>query len=125
MGNAQFCASTKCSLCRIIQSSFDISLSGSNTGWGRFGKGVYTSSTSSKSHDYSHNGCSSSFKAILLNKVIVGKGCKLTHDSPSLTAPPAGYNSVLGEKGGSLKHDELVVYTNAAIQPSFLVIYEP
>ncbi|KAF7378243.1 PARP catalytic domain-containing protein [Mycena sanguinolenta] len=124
-GNTQFCASTKCSLCRIIKSSFDISLCGTNTGWGRFGTGIYTSSTSSKSDDYSHNDCSSSFKAILLNKVIVGKGYKLTHDRPSLTGPPAGYDSVLAETGGSLNHDELVVYTNAAIRPSYLVIYEP
>ncbi|KAF7336996.1 PARP catalytic domain-containing protein [Mycena venus] len=124
-GHTQFCASTKCSLCCIIKSSFDISLWGTKTGWGRFGKGIYTSSTSSKSNDYSHNDCSSSFKAILLNKVIVGKGCKLTHDSVSLTAPPAGYDSVLAEKGGSLNYDELVVYTNDAIRPSFLVIYEP
>ncbi|KAK6996513.1 PARP catalytic domain-containing protein [Favolaschia claudopus] len=150
-GQTQFCASTNCPLCCIIKSSFDISL------WGTkvreidflpsplivFGKGIYTSSTSSKyalklkiihfnpfiltnrSHDYSHNDCSSSFKAILLNKVIVGKGCKLTHDSTSLTAPPTGYDSVLAEKGGSLNYDELVVYTNDAIRPSFLVMYEP
>ncbi|KAK7006223.1 PARP catalytic domain-containing protein [Favolaschia claudopus] len=124
-GQTQFCASTNCPLCCIIKSSFDISLWGTKTGWGRFGKGIYTSSTSSKSHDYSHNDCSSSFKAILLNKVIVGKGCKLTHDSTSLTAPPTGYDSVLAEKGGSLNYDELVVYTNDAIRPSFLVIYEP
>ncbi|KAJ7300731.1 hypothetical protein DFH08DRAFT_795489 [Mycena albidolilacea] len=124
-GHTQFCASTTCPLCCIIKSSFDISLWGTKTGWGRFGKGIYTSSTSSKSNDYSHNDCSSSFKAILLNKVIVGKGCKLTQDSTSLTAPPAGYDSVLAERGGSLNYDELVVYTNDAIRPSFLVIYEP
>ncbi|KAJ6512675.1 hypothetical protein C8R45DRAFT_1087818 [Mycena sanguinolenta] len=124
-GQTQFCASTTCPLCCIIKSSFDLSLWGTKTGWGRFGKGIYTSSTSSKSNDYSHNDSTSSFKAILLNKVIVGKGCKLTHDSVSLTAPPAGYDSVLAEKGGSLNYDELVVYTNDAIRPSFLVIYEP
>lgn len=80
---------------------------------GRFGKGIYTSSTSSKSvvfqllpfqffsqtlltrsNDYSHNDCKSSLKAILLNKVIVGKGCKLLQDNTALTAPPAGYDSV-------------------------------
>ncbi|KAJ7279360.1 hypothetical protein C8J57DRAFT_132995 [Mycena rebaudengoi] len=121
-GHTQFCASTKCSLCCIIKSSFDISLGGT----GMFGKGIYTSSTSSKSDDYSRNQCSSSFKAILLNKVIVGKGCKLTQYNVSLIAPPAGYDSILGEnsKGGSLNYDELVVYTNDAIRPSFLVIYE-
>ncbi|KAJ7067311.1 hypothetical protein C8F01DRAFT_664434 [Mycena amicta] len=124
-GQTQLCQSTKCSLCCIIKSSFDISLWGTKTGWGRFGKGIYTSSTSSKSNDYSHNDCSSNLKAILLNKVIVGRGCKLTHDNVSLTSPPTGYDSVLAEKGGSLNYDELVVYTNDAIRPSFLVMYEP
>ncbi|KAJ7111951.1 hypothetical protein C8R44DRAFT_882981 [Mycena epipterygia] len=124
-GQTQFCTSTTCPLCCIVKSSFDISLWGTKTGWGRFGKGIYTSSTSSKANDYSNNDCTSSLKAILLNKVIVGKGCKLTHDSVSLTAPPAGYDSVLAEKGGSLNYDELVVYTNDAIRPSFLVMYEP
>jgi len=31
---------------------------------------------------------------------------------------------VLAEKGGSLNYDELVVYDNDAIRPSFLVMYE-
>ncbi|KAK1231540.1 hypothetical protein PQX77_005332 [Marasmius sp. AFHP31] len=124
-GQTQFCATTTCSLCCIIRTSYDISLWGKKTGWGRFGKGIYTSSTSSKSNDYSHNACKSNMKAILLNKVVVGKGCKMTHDSTSLTSPPPGYDSVLAEKGGSLNYDELVVYTNDAIRPSYLVMYEP
>lgn len=65
----------------------------------------------------------------------------MLHDSTSLTAPPSGFDSVclylllitlsddsakvLAEKGGSLNYDELVVYTNDAIRPSFLVMYEP
>lgn len=53
------------------------------------------SSTSSKASDYSINGSKSPTKALLLNKVVVGKGEKLTADSPNLTAPPtAGYDSV-------------------------------
>ncbi|KAJ3807507.1 hypothetical protein F5876DRAFT_79635 [Lentinula aff. lateritia] len=123
-GYTQFCGSQTCSLCCIVKTSFDLSLFGKKTGWGRFGKGIYTSSTSSKSNDYSTNECRSSLKAILLNKVIVGKGCKLTQDNVSLTTPPQGYDSVLAEKGGSLNYDELVVYTNDAIRPSFLVMYE-
>ncbi|EAU83112.2 hypothetical protein CC1G_11638 [Coprinopsis cinerea okayama7 len=123
-GHTQFCASTTCSLCSIIKNSYDISLWGKKTGWGRFGKGIYTSSTSSKSNDYSHNDCKSSLKAILLNKVVVGKGCKMLQDSTSLTAPPTGFDSVLAEKGGSLNYDELVVYTNDAIRPSYLVMYD-
>jgi hypothetical protein len=31
---------------------------------------------------------------MLLNKVVVGKGYKMTQDSTSLSAPPAGYDSV-------------------------------
>ncbi|KAF8183436.1 hypothetical protein BJ912DRAFT_1023226 [Pholiota molesta] len=108
-GHTQFCTAT------------------TKTGWGRYvvRKRIYTSSTSSKSNDYSHNDCKSNLKAILLNKVVVGKGCKLLQDNTSLTAPPAGFDSVLAEKGGSLNYDELVVYSNDAIRPSFLVMYEP
>ncbi|KXN81212.1 hypothetical protein AN958_05727 [Leucoagaricus sp. SymC.cos] len=107
------------------RTSYDLKLFGKKTGWGRFGRGIYTSSTSSKSNDYSQNDCKSNLKAIVLNKVVVGKGYKLTHDLTTLTSPPQGYDSVLAERGGSLNYDELVVYTNDAIRPSFLVMYEP
>ncbi|KAG5642901.1 hypothetical protein DXG03_001908 [Asterophora parasitica] len=123
-GRTTLCTSTNCPMCCIIRTSYDLSKFGSKTGWGRFGKGIYTSSTSSKSDDYASNDCGSKFTAILLNKVIVGKGYKMTQDSSSMTAPPPGYDSVLAEKGGRLNHDELVVYRNDAIRPSFLVLYE-
>jgi hypothetical protein len=51
---------------------------------------------------------------MLLNKVVVGKGYKMTQDNTSLTAPPSGHDSVgasslpfrtclavLGPRGGS------------------------
>lgn len=47
-----------------------------------------------RSDDYSSNVNKSTLKAVLLNKVIVGKGCKMTHDNTTLTAPPPGYDSV-------------------------------
>ncbi|CAM9635632.1 unnamed protein product [Ectocarpus sp. 12 AP-2014] len=37
--------------------------------------------------------------------------------------PPAGYDSVVGEAGGGLNHDELVVYKNEAAIPSYLIVY--
>jgi hypothetical protein len=111
-------------LCCIIKTSYNLSLFGKKTGWGRFGRGIYTSSTSSKSNDYVQNGGSSQLKAMLLNKVVVGKGYKMTYDNTTLTAPPQGYDSVLAEIGGSLNYDELVVYTNDAIRPSYLVLYD-
>ena len=76
----------------------------------------------------------------MLNKVIVGKGFKRLNDAPTLTSPPAGYDSVrngtliierfltsfqvLAEKGMALNYDELVVYREDAIRPSYLVMYE-
>ncbi|KAI0337036.1 hypothetical protein BDW22DRAFT_1340582, partial [Trametopsis cervina] len=127
-----FCSSTSCSLCCIMRTSYDVTLWGKKTGWGRqltcvlrFGAGIYTSSTSSKSNDYAQNTDSSApLKAILLNKVVVGKGYKMTQDNTSMTAPPAGFDSVLAEKGARLNHDELVVYCNEAIRPSYLVMYD-
>ena len=49
-----------------------------------------------RSDDYSSNDGSSTskLKAIMLNKVVVGKGCKMTHDKTTLKAPPPGYDSV-------------------------------
>lgn len=125
-GNCTLCSSQTCSLCCILRTSYNLNLFGKKTGWGRFGHGIYTSSTSSKSNDYSTNVNSSRLKAILLNKVVVGKGYKMTQDNTSLTAPPTGYDSVLAEvvNGGSLNYDELVCYTNDAIRPSYMVMYD-
>jgi len=63
-------------------------------------------------------------KAILLNKVVVGRGYQMYQDNTSLTAPPAGFDSVIAQVGVSLNHDELIVYTNDAIRTSFLVLYD-
>ncbi|PVF95503.1 ADP-ribosylation [Serendipita vermifera] len=130
-GNTQMCASPVCSLCRIMKHGFDLSMAGRATSFQRFGYGIYTSSTSSKSNDYSENlqGAlnlsSSPSKAMLLNKVVVGKGKILRDDDRTLTEPPPGYDSVLGEPGSSLNYDETVVYDKDAIIPAFLIIYVP
>jgi len=123
-GCTTFCSDPQCSLCCIIKTSFDLAHFGKKTSWGRFGAGIYTSSTSSKSNDYTSTDSTSPWKAMLLNKVVVGKGYKILHDNPTMTAPPAGFDSVLAEVGGSLNYDELIVYTNDAVRPSYLVMYE-
>jgi len=124
-GNNTFCSDAGCSLCCIIKTSFDLKFFKAATGWGRFGHGIYTSSTSSKSNDYSKNaGINSDWKALLLNKVVVGNGKKLTQNDTSLTGPPQGHDSILAEVGGALNYDELVVYNNDAVRPSYLVMYK-
>jgi len=125
-GQTSLCYSSQCPLCSIIYDSFDITCSKRKTGWGRFGIGIYTSSTSSKSNDYSSNLVSSPWKALLLASVVAGNAKTFTKDQSALTRPPAGFDSVVGEPStkGSLNYDELVVYTNDAIRPAYLVMYD-
>ena len=47
-GCTTFCPDPQCSLCCIVKTSFDLAQFGKKTSWGRFGAGIYTSSTSSK-----------------------------------------------------------------------------
>ena len=47
-GCTTFCPDPQCSLCCIVKTSFDLAHFGKKTSWGRFGAGIYTSSTSSK-----------------------------------------------------------------------------
>jgi hypothetical protein len=80
---------------------------------------------------------------MLLSKVVVGRGYKMTSPDFTLTKPPPGYDSVsvdikivvcqslitnrqvLAEAGPiGLNYDELVVYNNDAIRPSYLVMYD-
>jgi hypothetical protein len=104
---------------------------------------ISTFDIAARSNDYSRNGTRSRWKALILNKVVVGKGYKITQDNPSLAGPPGGYDSVrfrelfkythrltiliqiLGETGVSLNHDEIIVFDNDAIRPSWLVMYAP
>ena len=47
-----------------------------------------------RSDGYSCNDVPSTWKAMLLNRVVVGKGYKMTVDNTTLTEPPTGYDSV-------------------------------
>jgi len=117
-GNKTFCTDPGCSLCCIIKASFNLAVAGQ----GCFGRGIYTSSTSLKSDGYSRNvGINSDWKALLLNTVVVGNGKKVTGADSSLTKPPPGYDSVIYDVGSL---DELIVYSNDAVRPSYLVMYK-
>lgn len=60
----------------------------------RFGKGIYTSSTSSKSNDYCKTLGHSQWTAMLLNSVVVGNPYSMYDNSPEQFHPPPGYDSV-------------------------------
>jgi len=129
------CKDPGCAVCNICKTGFDMSLSGKGINAHimnlRYGQGLYFSSVSGKSNDYAsgriHAG--KEYRFMFLTSVVSGrafitkKGCwadvKSTHPSP----PPPGYDSLVGEKGEDLNYDELVVYSNDAALPSFLVLY--
>ncbi|KIO18859.1 hypothetical protein M407DRAFT_154616 [Tulasnella calospora MUT 4182] len=124
--NPTLCTQGGCSMCSILRTSFKVAKANvSGRIFHRFGKGIYVSSTSSKAYNYASNGgLASQYSMIMLTNVIVGQGHKLTQDSQRLTGPPVGYHSVLEEVAGSLVYDELAVYNDDAIRPSWLVVYK-
>ncbi|KAJ3540717.1 hypothetical protein NM688_g6188 [Phlebia brevispora] len=122
-----FCTFTTCSLCGIIRTSFDVAYGASGLGfglgWEILGKGIYTSSSSSKSDKYSFNeNWSTPFKAMLLNKVVMGRCYIADKTEGTLQGPPPGYDSTRLPQAATV--DDIAVYRNDAIRPSFLVVYE-
>lgn len=114
-----YCADPQCSLCTLLKKSFRKGTPG------RHGTGIYVSALSSRADELSKNGSSSGTrKAAVLTSVVIGRGLKCLSDRPDLTAPPAGYDSVLTETGTSMAFDEVVVYSEDAIRPIWLVLYD-
>jgi len=122
-GQNVFCTSSKCSLCSIARGSFNMAHASAGA-WQRYGPGIYTSTKSSKSNDYAKNKIKSPWKAMLLNNVLAGFEYTTQFSEPHLKGPPSGFDSVYGQPGKDLNYDELVVYTDHAIRPAYLLMYE-
>jgi len=122
--HGQPCSSANCSICSIIQYSFDISRSGSTHHFQRFGAGIYTSACSSKADDYSSNADQpAGLRVLLVSRVVVGNALKRRKNATSLTGVPVPYHSLIGETGDDLNYEETVVYDNDAIRPAYLIVY--
>ncbi|KAG9291256.1 hypothetical protein G9A89_021758 [Geosiphon pyriformis] len=132
LGTATLCSDITCAICCIIKEGYKLRFVGTgeiSLAFQRFGRGLYFSGTSSKSDDYNEKSLKNfnglRYKAMLLNRVIVGKGFPQTTDDTHLIRPPNGYDSILGEPSdtGNLNYDEIVVYNEAACLPQYLIIY--
>jgi poly [ADP-ribose] polymerase len=81
-----------------------------------FGNGLYFADQSSKSEQYAFGrfgggrGRGQSF-FMFVTDVALGKIKKYQSAQTSLTKPPRGYNSVQGQKGSYLLHNEFIVYS--------------
>lgn len=124
------CQSADCIACQIITKGFLIRKAGAG-GFNRFGVGMYFSSVPSKSIDYSDRAQTArqkepawgaGYRCMFLCYIAVGKGKKLTAGDQTLAKAPEGYDSVIGEPGGDLNYDEVVVYTDDAALPRYLLI---
>lgn len=131
------CDRQECALCNILAHGFRLSKAGTGPNGHirslRYGCGIYLSATSGKSNDYAFNterkrrgkrGRTERWRCMFVCSVAAGKAFRTTDGQLFLTnrAPP-GYDSVVGEVGDNLNYDELVVYSEAAVLPEFLVIY--
>ncbi|TEB34609.1 ADP-ribosylation [Coprinellus micaceus] len=122
--STRLCSVPQCNLCCVIRSSFDVKKCGTKHRFKRFGKGIYATTCSSKADDYTANPKDTSkLRVLLLNRVIVGKAHRRQRNATSLTEPPCGYHSVVGEPGVDLNYEETVVYENDAIRPAYLIVY--
>ncbi|KAJ7153613.1 hypothetical protein C8R46DRAFT_470802 [Mycena filopes] len=119
----RLCAVSGCLLCSVIRNSFDVAKCGKRHKFRRFGTGIYTTACSSKADDYFTGVPDSPFRAVLVNRVVVGNPLNRQYNAEELTELPFGYHSVVGVPGADLNYGETVVYTNDAIRPAYLIVY--
>jgi len=118
------CGTQGCHVCSILDQGFLMKYANSTRSWGRFGKGLYFAPDAAKSNDYAVGEPNSGIKCLILCKVVVGKAMIYQTDQTTLTQPPPGYDSVLGETGQSLNFPELVIYNDSAILPAYVVFFK-
>mmetsp|Transcript_21652 Transcript_21652/g.69728 ORF Transcript_21652/g.69728 Transcript_21652/m.69728 type:complete len:387 (+) Transcript_21652:45-1205(+) len=132
------CDGDGCALCSILKSGFRVDRAGTGPNVAirdlRYGRGVYLSATSGKSNDYAtrterlrkwKGGLRERWRAMLVCSVACGRAFKTTEAQLHLPndKPPPGFDSVVGQVGANLNYDEVVVYSDAAVIPEFLVVY--
>ncbi|KAJ7197936.1 hypothetical protein GGX14DRAFT_374586 [Mycena pura] len=133
-GGTQLCEIAGCLLCSVIRNSFDLSKCGQRHKFCRFGTGIYSTATSSKADDYIIGVPESPFRAVLVNRVVVGNPLTRQYNAKEITELTSGYHSVnisfcsfsqqvVGVPGAGLNYGETVVYNNDAIRPAYLIVY--
>jgi hypothetical protein len=133
-GSQDLCLSTKCALCNIARTGFDMKYAGNNYAQ-RFGNGLYFGPHPSKSHDYTTPGRNerTDGKAVMLlcNVHVDRVKTYTTSQWCSGTFPlPDGYDSVLGQVSdssvtdGVINFPERVIYNHDAAAPCYFVCYD-
>ena len=117
------CSHSDCGVCGISHKGFNKKLIGKNIPkFKRFGDGFYLAPHSSKCHDYTQG--THRHRAMLLCDVLPGKKYTFTKNQIHLTAPPDGFDSVYGKPGHNLNYPEVVLFDEASILPSYIIMYK-
>eukprot|EP01095_Lingulamoeba_sp_RSL-Kostka_P016320 TRINITY_DN7945_c5_g1_i1.p1 TRINITY_DN7945_c5_g1~~TRINITY_DN7945_c5_g1_i1.p1 ORF type:complete len:525 (+),score=159.93 TRINITY_DN7945_c5_g1_i1:161-1735(+) len=133
-GCTDTCTDPTCITCVIIRSGFKIISNGRHKIKSRWGRGLYYTSTSSKSHFYAEksekiDNKKRKTRVMFLTYVVIGRGNKLLNDDNDMknagNDSKGKFHSVLGEvaSGGVLNYDECVVYTSDAAMTAYLITY--
>ena len=115
------CSDETCGICGISQKGMLPTFKAKNIAFQRFGNGFYLAPNSSKCHDYTQG--YDKYRAMLLFNVAEGNKYIVKNVETKLMAPPNGYDSVYGLRGGFLNYDEIVLYDSAALLPTHIVVY--
>jgi len=117
------CNKGHCGICGISCAGLDPNcIRSSRSDFQRFGSGFYLAPNSSKCHDYTQD--AHGYRGMLLCDVYPGKKFPLQKNSPKLTQPPPGYDSVYGQVGSDLNYPEIVLYDSDAVLPRYIIIYQ-
>ncbi|CAM9699673.1 unnamed protein product [Scytosiphon promiscuus] len=128
------CGVPHCNVCSICTHGFKLKGSVGRTAQRtnvnlRYGEGLYFSSVSGKANDYAaasekEGARGKKWRCMFVANVSVGKAFKTIKGTlPNYLCPPQGYDSVVGEVGGDLNYDEVVVYNEDAALPTYLISY--
>ncbi|CBN80082.1 conserved unknown protein [Ectocarpus siliculosus] len=128
------CGLSSCSVCNICMLGFNLGKNVARTARAtrfplRYGPGVYLSSVSGKANDYAGRSAKTGsdgteLRCMFVANVAVGKAFNTKSSNlPQSACPPLGYQSVVGEVGQALNFDEVVVYKEAAVLPTHLIVY--
>lgn len=88
-----------------------------------FGDGIYFADKVSKSANFC-GGSAGGPQMFFLADVALGQRWRTRSAQAHLQAPPAGYDSVMGEAGGSLRNNEFIVYQASQQTLQYLVTFE-
>ncbi|XP_059482669.1 poly [ADP-ribose] polymerase tankyrase-like [Neocloeon triangulifer] len=119
---------------KIVRDGFNVDCSNPN---GMFGKGIYFADLSSKSSQYTFEGCNTACKShnivyctscirkMLVCKVALGKSYEATAPMNGILQAPQGYHSVIAKpRSGFLNYSEYIVYNNYQAYPGYLIEYK-